>query len=99
MAMRDEIERGMEIEGELRKTAANFLLIELEASLTFAEAALSAVNNVAKRERDRANARKGYDTLLRFSRQFNVPPSAEQYFADKLRHLKSVLEVLGETRL
>lgn len=99
MALGDEIAKGIEIRGKLRKAGANFVQIELEASLTFAEAALTAGSDVAKRERDRANARKGYDTLQRFSRQFPVPPSAERRFYEKLRQLKGALESLGETGL
>lgn len=95
----DEIARGMEIQGELRKAGANFLLIELEASLTFAQAALTAGNDPAKRKRHQANARKGYDTLQRFRWQFPVPALAEPEFDEKLRELKSELESLGETDL
>jgi len=99
MAMRDEIAKGIEIQGETRKAAENFLRVELDTSLTFAEAALSAGDDLEKRARDRANARKGYDTLLRLSRKYSVSPSADQGFAEKLGHLKSALQALGETDL
>jgi hypothetical protein len=99
MALGDEIAKGMEIRGELRKAGADFVQTELEASLTFAEAALSAGNDVAKRERARANARKGYDTLERFRQRFPVPPSAERKFDERLRELKAALKSLGETGL
>lgn len=96
--MGDEIARGMEIQGELRKAGADFLQTELEASLTFAQAALSG-NDPARRKRDQANARKGYDTLQRFRWQFPVPASAERNFETNLQQLKSNLECMGETDL
>lgn len=100
MALADEIAKGMEIQGQTRKAAEKFLQTELETSITFAEAALSAGNNnLEKRERDRANARKGYDTILRFGRKYAVQPSAAEDFADRLRHLKSALHTLGERDL
>lgn len=97
--MGDEIVKGIEIQGELRKTGATFLDIELETSLTFAEEALTAGNDLAKRNRDRVNARKGYNTLLRFRLRFPIPPSEERKFDEKLRQLKSDLERLGEKGL
>ncbi|HEU5404023.1 MAG TPA: hypothetical protein VFU86_21895 [Terriglobales bacterium] len=99
MDIRDEIEKGIELQGESRKAAANFLQIELDTSLTFVEAALSAGDNAEKRSRDRANARKGYDTIMRFSRKYAVPPDAAPDFDERLRHLKSALQLLGETGL
>ena len=99
MALRDEIAKGMEIQGQTRKAAADFLQTELETSLTFAEAALSAAYDMEKRERDRANARKGYDTILRFSRKYPIQPSAAEDFAERLGHLKSALHTLGERDL
>lgn len=97
--MGDQIVRGIEIQGELRKAGADFLQTELEAALTFAKAALAAENDFARRKRDQENARKGYDTLQRFRWQFPVAASAEREFDEKLHKLKRELEYLGETDL
>ncbi len=99
MSMRDEIAKSLELQRQVHNAGANFLLTEIETSLTFARAALSAGDNFEKRERNRANARKGYDTLLGFCQRYAVPPSAEQDFADKLCHLRNALRTLGETDL
>ncbi len=95
--MRDEIEKGKLIQEQSRKAGENFLQTELETSLTFARQALSAGDNAEKRERGRANARKGYDTLLRLRPKFPIPLSEEQDFSARLEVLKSALRNLGET--
>ena len=99
MPMHDEIEKSAEIHNQLAKQGANFLQIELETSLTFARAALSARADAEKRERDRVNARKGYDTILRFRGRFEPPASSRDWFDERFGQLKSALQELGETDL
>ena len=99
MKKRDEISKAVEIQNVSRKLVESFLQTELRTSITFAQAALSAGDNSDKRERNQANARKGYDTLVRFTRKFSLSPSSASDFADDLQRLKSLMQSLGESDL
>lgn len=73
-----------------------FLRVELRTGLLFSQIALGA-RHQAKRDRNRANARRAYDALLYFLGRI---PSTEfagsDAMTDGLAQLKSELQRLGE---
>jgi len=69
-----------------------FVLTELETATAFADIALMS-DDVHKTLRNRLNARKAYDTALRFTRL--LPDDDSGRIADKLDPLKSKLVELG----
>ena len=72
-----------------------FLRAEAQTGLTFAKIALSS-RHQDKIDRNRANARKAYDTLLRFSPHGNATPEGWEDIKAKIEELKSHLQQLGE---
>ncbi len=95
MGMADEIAKAAGLQAQSRRMGAEFLRTELDVSLTFAEEALSAGDDSEKRERNRANARHGYDTIMRMSEKLANPDTGPDS-AEKLHRLKTLLRVLGE---
>ena len=74
--------------------SVEFLKTELETGITFADLALSAKHE-DKLERTKANARKAYDTALRFMEKLKPEDAAE--LEVRLKHLVSKLRQLGES--
>lgn len=73
--------------------SVEFLKTELETGITFADLALSA-KHADKLARTKANARKAYDTALRFIEKLKPEDAAE--LEVRLKHLVSKLRQLGE---
>lgn len=74
-----------------------FLLTEIETGLTFAHVAVTAKpNQKDKIERNRKNARKAYDTLLRFQPQVSFSEEENAKFKAGKKKLEAALRVLGE---
>ena len=73
----------------------DFLRAEAQTGLTFAKIALSS-RHQDKIARNRANARKAYDTLVRFLPQGNATPEGRKEVKAKIAELKSLLQQLGE---
>lgn len=66
----------------------------------FAEAALGAGEDLDKKHRNQANARKGYDFIVSLSKRLtseNLSDADMQQFEQNVRKLKSALEELGES--
>lgn len=80
---------------ELNATSVSFLKIDLDTALTFAEIALQAKDG-DKRERNRHNARVGYDTVLRLLPKVSPTHGDAKVLTEKLRLLKADLVKLGE---
>lgn len=81
---------------DFEKNMHDFIGIEVQAGLTFAETALS---NPKYRQVDTAEARKGYDTALRFiaeaQERFPEHPVSSSSI-EGLEKLKQMLRGLGE---
>jgi hypothetical protein len=77
------------------RNSAQFLKTDAETALTFSSIALQ-TDNPDKRERNRRNARKGYDTILRLASQTRLSSDDEKFLSEKLGRLKSELKQLGE---
>ena len=72
-----------------------FLKTELETGNTFAKVALSA-KHADKLERNRANARKAYDTALKFFGTASVDTASAVELKRLLEDLRAKLGELGE---
>src|SRR5215472_13553333 len=79
----------------LNATNADFLLIDVETALTFSKMALE-TNDEAKKHRNRINARKAYDTILRHWNRVTFSPGDEVHMHEMMSHLKHDLAMLGE---
>src|SRR5215471_6994413 len=74
-----------------------FLLVEIDTGLTFARIARAAqANSPRKFERNLKNARKAYDSALRFRRASVLEPEQKTVVDTKLEELKTALQGLGE---
>jgi hypothetical protein len=82
---------------QLNRTSTDFLKVDLETSLTFSALALQYKDNPEKRERNQANARRGYDTILRLAKKVVLDQQDARFISRHLRRLKSELQQLGET--
>jgi hypothetical protein len=80
---------------QLNATNADFLKIDVETALTFSALALQA-DNKEKRDRNRKNARKAYDSILHLWEDVTFTPSQEGYIHEMMSRLKDDLELLGE---
>ena len=80
---------------ELNRTSADFLKTDAETALTFSEIAQQ-TDDEAKMRRNRGNARKGYDTIIRLSARIPLSAEDEQFLTEKLSRLKRELQRLGE---
>lgn len=81
---------------QIEKTGATFLITDLDVAITLSRIAADAAENSQKRKRNRANARRAYDTVSRLSRQALLTDDEQQNVKEKLAVLKSMLEQLGE---
>jgi hypothetical protein len=80
-----------------RKAARNmivFLLTELD--LASAYVAIAQSDSEGEQDRNRKNARKVYETVLRFLAEAALPQNEARNIRDKLATLKSGLQSLGE---
>jgi hypothetical protein len=80
---------------QLNATNADFLRIEVETALTFTDLA-SQTNNSEKQIRNRKNARKAYDTIVRMWGDVTFTPEQEGFMHEMMSRLKIKLELLGE---
>jgi hypothetical protein len=80
---------------QLNSTNVDFLKIDVETALTFTKIALEA-DDREKRDRNRKNARKAYDTILHLRNKVEFSPSQDKYMNEKLERLKRDLITLGE---
>ena len=80
---------------QLNATNADFLKIDAETALTFTQIALEA-DAPEKRDRNRKNARKAYDTILHLRKKVEFSPSQDKFMNEKIEQLKGDLITLGE---
>ncbi len=72
-------------------------MADLAAGLVFAKLASERTAGAAKRERNRRNARKAYDSVAKFAKNVTLTSTEERALNDGLAELKSALEQLGDT--
>ena len=80
----------------LEKTAAAFLLTDVDLAMTLTRIASGADENSEKRIRNQANARHAYDDVSRIGHHALLTDKERQALGDKLSELRSALERLGE---
>jgi len=73
----------------------DFLRSELHTGLTLTKIARDARRRT-KSDRNRANARKAYDSVVRFAPKVNLSPDETDEFKSKLNQLRTELKLLGE---
>lgn len=73
----------------------DFLRSELHTGLTLTKIALDA-RRPTKSSRNRANARKAYDSVVRFAPKVNLSPDETDEIKSKLNQLRTELKLLGE---
>lgn len=76
--------------------AMAFLNAELNTGLTLSRVAMG-TRSQEKRDRNRVNARKAYDSILHYLPGSHLTTSEADDFELKLHELRSVLKSLGET--
>jgi hypothetical protein len=78
-------------------SSVEFLFTELQSGMTFAELVFSAKpGQPDKREVDTINARKAYDTILKFRSRTALSQDESKRLADGLEDLKEQLRKLGQ---
>ena len=81
---------------DLNANGIEFLKTDLETGLTFASIAVNAGNDLGKKRRNQANARKAYDTVLAWSRRLVLTKADAHQIEEKLGKLQAILRSLGE---
>ena len=76
-------------------TEVDFLRSEIDTGLTLCRIA-SETANADKIERNRSNARKAYESVLRFLPRVPLANDEHQEITSKLRKLRKRLQALGE---
>lgn len=87
-----ELPEGMD---EYRQTGIHFVKTELDTGLTFARIAIGSKSS-SKKERNRENARKAYQSALHTLQQLSLNKEEASAISEKLTALRSSLEKLGE---
>jgi hypothetical protein len=77
-------------------TSVEFLNTEADTGLMFAGIALES-DTEEKMARNRANARKAYDTILRFIGRVSLTAAESEGLGTKMARLKLGLQTLGES--
>ena len=72
-----------------------FILTELDLALTFCRVAESA-DDEGKAKRNKAHARKAYDSAIHFLASATLTPQIKQEISDKIERLRLLLAGLGE---
>ena len=73
-----------------------FLMVEADTGFTFAWLALTTTDDPDKAQRNTANAKKAYDTILRFRARVQLNPQETAALGAKLARLRTMLLKLGE---
>lgn len=82
---------------QIRRTGFEYLITDLNLALTMIRMASDANGDSQKRLRNRANARRAFDSVSDFSRKLLLTVAEKEEVARKLGEVKVALERLGET--
>lgn len=91
----DPFVRQQELRENLEVSRIQFILTELHTAATFCDVAKSATDP-EKTRRNIANARKGYDTALKFSHDAHFDERSKSAYDEKLAHVQLLLKGLGQ---
>lgn len=93
---KDDMGRNANRLDQVEKTGATFLITDLDLAMTLTHIADDAAHDSDKRSRNKANARRAYDSVLRISDHALLAPADRKIVDEKLAELRSVLERLGK---
>ncbi len=79
-----------------RRTGFTFFIADIELAMTLVRIAAHSDEESEKKARNRQNARRAYDTILRLSTAAVLNDEERAEVDEKLRQLKSSLEGIGE---
>lgn len=85
------------IQNRLERTGFTFFITDIELAMTLVRIAADSDKDPEKRARNRQNARRAYDAVLRLSTSAALKDEERAEVDEKLRQLKSRLEEIGET--
>ncbi|HKW16612.1 MAG TPA: hypothetical protein VJO35_03790 [Terriglobales bacterium] len=92
-ARAEQILRNSDLVG---KPGFTFLITDLKLGMTFARIASHAPEGSEKRTRNKANARKAFDSIYHLSHRVLLSNDKRQELDGKLAQLRRALEQLGE---
>ena len=81
---------------KLNASVVQLVKTDLKAGLTFARIAQQGRSDADTKYRNQTNARKAYDTILKWEKRLVLTEHDEHDIAEKLILLKSALIALGE---
>ncbi len=83
---------------ESNRVLQEFLIIDLELSLTFAKTAQQSGCDEERKIRNQRNARRGYESVMSFLKNDRVEfePGVRDQFRERLKELRHRLRCLGE---
>jgi hypothetical protein len=84
------------IQNRLERTGFSFFITDIELAMTLVRIATGSDNDPEKKTRNRQNARRAYDSVLRLSTSAALNEEERAEVDEKLRQLKSSLEGIGE---
>ena len=100
---KDEIDRGRNAIGRrtetlarIEETGATFLITDLDLAMTLTRIAGNSAEDSEKRNRNRANARRAYDSISQIKEHALIATDDRKVVNEKLVELRSALENLGE---
>ena len=85
-----------ELQEFINDNRRDFLHVDLDLALTMVQIAFDADRDSPRRERNIRNARKAYDTVLKFRDKVHASAAQKHCLRRKLSHLRLCLEDLGE---
>ena len=80
---------------KLNRARVDFIKLDLDAALTFTSVAKT-TRDAVTRDRNIANARKGYDTVRRYLAKSDLSPEEVEEISDKVTLLEAALADLEE---
>lgn len=100
---KDEIEEGRNAVGQrdgtlprTEEVGATFLITDLDLAMTLTRIAGDAAEGSEKRNRNKANARRAYDSVSQISDHALLASDHRMIVEEKLVELRSALQQLGE---
>lgn len=89
------INRSQRLRTNFQQSAMHFLRAEVHAGLTFSSIAQE-TSDLERSKRNRTNARKAYEAILRFRDDENLSPADREEIEAGLVKVRSALKSLGE---
>lgn len=83
--------------GRAEKAGFSFLVTDLDLAITMAHIASQSGQDPEKRNRNRDNARRAFDSVSRLTQKAVLDEGEREQVNEKLAKLKSALKQLGES--